>query len=160
MTRQSVLTFHLNVCPSLSTKPYGTIPYSVQGSEFCISIASSSRSCAASTSARNLARQPQSSKAPPSQHHTPSPAPAPNVAAASAGCSRRRRQQPLQQPGRSPHNNPPPAMPDLRSKTAIVTGATSGIGEACALELARLGATVVMAVRSATKAQATLQRIK
>ena len=51
-------------------------------------------------------------------------------------------------------------MPDLRGKTAIVTGATSGIGEVCALELARLGATVVMAVRSGTKAQATLRRIK
>jgi hypothetical protein len=52
------------------------------------------------------------------------------------------------------------AMPDLRGKTAIVTGATSGIGEVCARELAGMGATVVLAGRSQQKLQATLARIK
>lgn len=51
-------------------------------------------------------------------------------------------------------------MPDLRGRTAIVTGATSGIGQVCALQLARMGASVVMAVRNGNKAQATLRRIK
>ncbi|KAI7837586.1 hypothetical protein COHA_008599 [Chlorella ohadii] len=51
-------------------------------------------------------------------------------------------------------------MPDLRSKTAIVTGATSGIGEVCARELAGMGATVVLAGRSQQKLEATLARIK
>lgn len=39
-------------------------------------------------------------------------------------------------------------MPDLSKKTAIVTGASRGIGKATALELARSGANVVLAARS------------
>jgi short-subunit dehydrogenase len=42
----------------------------------------------------------------------------------------------------------------LMGKTAIVTGASSGIGEAAALELARRGASVVLAARSAEKISA------
>jgi NAD(P)-dependent dehydrogenase (short-subunit alcohol dehydrogenase family) len=42
-------------------------------------------------------------------------------------------------------------LPDLRGHTAIVTGANSGIGRVAALELARAGAAVTLAVRDPTK---------
>jgi NAD(P)-dependent dehydrogenase (short-subunit alcohol dehydrogenase family) len=42
-------------------------------------------------------------------------------------------------------------LPDLRGRTAIVTGANSGIGRVAALELARAGAAVTLAVRDKTK---------
>jgi len=45
-------------------------------------------------------------------------------------------------------------LPDLRGHTAIVTGANSGIGRVAALELARAGAAVTLAVRDTTKGQA------
>ncbi|PSC75141.1 Retinol dehydrogenase 12 isoform B [Micractinium conductrix] len=50
-------------------------------------------------------------------------------------------------------------MPDLRGKTALITGASAGIGEAVAQELAGMGASVVLGVRSAEKDAATLARI-
>ncbi|TMR94667.1 oxidoreductase [Nonomuraea basaltis] len=53
----------------------------------------------------------------------------------------------------------PASMPDLSGKTAIVTGANSGIGLPTALELARHGARVVVAARSAEKGGAAVQRI-
>jgi NAD(P)-dependent dehydrogenase (short-subunit alcohol dehydrogenase family) len=37
---------------------------------------------------------------------------------------------------------------DLSGKTIVITGANSGIGKAAAIQLARLGATIVMACRS------------
>ncbi len=43
----------------------------------------------------------------------------------------------------------------MQGQTVVVSGATSGIGQAAALELARLGAEVVILGRSAAKAQAT-----
>jgi NAD(P)-dependent dehydrogenase (short-subunit alcohol dehydrogenase family) len=42
-------------------------------------------------------------------------------------------------------------LPDLHGRTAIVTGANSGIGRVAASELARAGAAVTLAVRDTTK---------
>ena len=47
----------------------------------------------------------------------------------------------------------PDHIPDLAGKTVIVTGANSGIGHAAAAELARAGATVVLAVRDQAKGE-------
>ncbi|MEU7748523.1 oxidoreductase [Nonomuraea sp. NPDC049158] len=54
----------------------------------------------------------------------------------------------------------PADMPDLSGKTAIVTGANSGIGLPTALELARHGARVVVATRSAAKGGAAVEEIR
>ncbi|XVQ08739.1 oxidoreductase [Spirillospora sp. CA-255316] len=51
-------------------------------------------------------------------------------------------------------------IPDLSGRRAIVTGANSGIGFHTALQLARHGAEVVMACRSAERGQAALDRLK
>jgi 3-oxoacyl-[acyl-carrier protein] reductase len=42
-------------------------------------------------------------------------------------------------------------MPSLEGKTALVTGASQGIGRACAIELAKTGARVVLAARNEAK---------
>ena len=46
------------------------------------------------------------------------------------------------------------ALPDLSGRTAVVTGANSGIGREAARELARAGARVVLAVRDVAKGEA------
>lgn len=51
-------------------------------------------------------------------------------------------------------------MPDLAGKTAIVTGGNSGIGYNTALELARKGATVVIATRDKARGEAAANRIR
>ncbi|GAA2416314.1 oxidoreductase [Actinomadura vinacea] len=51
-------------------------------------------------------------------------------------------------------------IPDLGGRRAVVTGANSGIGFHTALELARHGAEVVLACRSAERGQAAFDRIK
>jgi NAD(P)-dependent dehydrogenase (short-subunit alcohol dehydrogenase family) len=50
-------------------------------------------------------------------------------------------------------------IPDLTGKRAIVTGANSGLGLRTALELARHGATVVLACRSAERGEQALATI-
>lgn len=49
---------------------------------------------------------------------------------------------------------------DLDQKTIIITGANSGIGKASAIRLASLGATVVMACRSAERGAKALEEVK
>jgi NAD(P)-dependent dehydrogenase (short-subunit alcohol dehydrogenase family) len=51
------------------------------------------------------------------------------------------------------------AIPSQAGKTALVTGANSGIGYQAALELARHGAHVLLGCRSAAKGQAALDRL-
>lgn len=53
-----------------------------------------------------------------------------------------------------------PARDALRGTRSIVTGARGGLGEATALGLARLGSTVHLVVRSAEKAEPTVERIR
>lgn len=48
----------------------------------------------------------------------------------------------------------------MQGKTVLVTGATNGIGEVTALELARMGAHVVLVSRSAERCQASVDKIR
>ncbi len=51
-------------------------------------------------------------------------------------------------------------LPDLTGKTVLVTGATSGLGEATTIALATRGAHVVVATRDAAKTEALLRSIR
>jgi NAD(P)-dependent dehydrogenase (short-subunit alcohol dehydrogenase family) len=53
----------------------------------------------------------------------------------------------------------PDALPDLSGRTAVVTGASSGLGAVTARELARAGARVVLAVRDRAKGAAVADAI-
>lgn len=48
----------------------------------------------------------------------------------------------------------------MKNKICLITGATSGIGQATAMGLAKMGATVVVVGRDKERAQATVARIK
>jgi NAD(P)-dependent dehydrogenase (short-subunit alcohol dehydrogenase family) len=50
-------------------------------------------------------------------------------------------------------------LPSFAGRTAIVTGANSGLGEVTARELARVGAHVILAVRDMRKGEAAAQKI-
>jgi NAD(P)-dependent dehydrogenase (short-subunit alcohol dehydrogenase family) len=60
----------------------------------------------------------------------------------------------------SGHRWSPAELPSLAGMTAVVTGANSGIGYYTALELARHGAHVTLAVRTTAKGEAAAQRIR
>lgn len=49
---------------------------------------------------------------------------------------------------------------NLENKTIIITGANSGIGKAAAIQLARMGASVIMACRSVERGQKALEEVK
>ncbi|MBK7002685.1 MAG: SDR family NAD(P)-dependent oxidoreductase [Rhodoferax sp.] len=49
---------------------------------------------------------------------------------------------------------------EVSNKVVVVTGASSGIGETCAIKLAAAGATVILAARTPAKLEETLARIK
>jgi NAD(P)-dependent dehydrogenase (short-subunit alcohol dehydrogenase family) len=50
-------------------------------------------------------------------------------------------------------------LPSFAGRTAIVTGANSGLGEVAACELARVGAHVILAVRNTAKGAAAAERM-
>jgi len=49
---------------------------------------------------------------------------------------------------------------NMKDKTVVITGATSGLGRATALQLAQKGASVVIIARSNTKANEVIKEIK
>ena len=53
-----------------------------------------------------------------------------------------------------------PAMISLKEKTALITGASSGVGRALALELAALGALVLLVSRTPQKLEAVAHEIR
>src|SRR5271165_7656625 len=48
----------------------------------------------------------------------------------------------------------------MKGKTVVATGATSGIGEAAVLALARMGARIVFVARDERRAEATLMKLE
>ena len=50
-------------------------------------------------------------------------------------------------------------LPSMRGRTAVVTGATSGLGKATAMQLSKLGASVWLLGRDAAKGEATVAEI-
>ncbi len=48
----------------------------------------------------------------------------------------------------------------MRGKVVVLTGGTSGIGEAAAIKLAKMGVRLVLVARDASRAEATLKRLR
>ncbi len=61
---------------------------------------------------------------------------------------------------RVPDRLAPLALPALNGKQVVITGASAGIGQACALALAGAGATVILGVRNLAKGQTTAELIR
>src|SRR5579885_2851360 len=54
-----------------------------------------------------------------------------------------------------------PGFPmDMRNKVVVITGATSGIGEVAAINLARQGARLVLVARERARGEATLAKLR
>src|SRR5436190_8112945 len=53
-----------------------------------------------------------------------------------------------------------PTMISLKERTALITGASSGVGRALALELAALGAAVMLLARAPQKLESVAQEIR
>src|SRR4051812_38046719 len=53
-----------------------------------------------------------------------------------------------------------PTMISLKEKTALITGASSGVGRALAFELAALGAVVLLLARTPQKLESVAQEIR
>lgn len=51
-------------------------------------------------------------------------------------------------------------MSGMQGKVVVLTGGTSGIGEAAAVKLAKIGARLVLVAREASRAEATLKRLE
>ncbi|KAI9302561.1 hypothetical protein BJ944DRAFT_205832 [Cunninghamella echinulata] len=51
-------------------------------------------------------------------------------------------------------------IPDLTGKTAIITGASAGIGKVCALEMARKGCKIIFACRNEEKTLPVMEEIR
>jgi NAD(P)-dependent dehydrogenase (short-subunit alcohol dehydrogenase family) len=58
------------------------------------------------------------------------------------------------------HPSPPLPAADLTGKIALVTGASAGIGLEACVELARMGATVVMVARDRGRGEAALEEVR
>ncbi|PWG75003.1 short chain dehydrogenase, partial [Enterococcus hirae] len=62
---------------------------------------------------------------------------------------------------REDENQPLPSLEEaVEDKVVLITGATSGIGKAAALKLARAGATVSVGARTPEKLEETLHEIE
>jgi retinol dehydrogenase-14 len=55
---------------------------------------------------------------------------------------------------------PPSSPPDLRGRTALITGANAGIGLEASVSIARMGAEVVMVARDRAKGEAALREVQ
>jgi len=51
-------------------------------------------------------------------------------------------------------------MSGMQGRVVVLTGGTSGIGEAAAVKLAKMGARLVLVARDASRAEATLKRLQ
>ena len=51
-------------------------------------------------------------------------------------------------------------MTTMQNKTCLITGGTNGIGKVAALELARMGATIIIVGRNAAKTAQLVEEIK
>ena len=56
--------------------------------------------------------------------------------------------------------NPETTAADMTGRSCMITGATSGIGKAAALGLARLGASLVLVGRSRDRGERTLEEVR